>query len=260
MSFKKASKLSVKNIVLALSLVLALFHLYTASLGILPSYFQSSVHWGLVASVIFLLKPIKYKKFRILDYLLIGVNWYLIYYLITVQEELITRAGAYTTQEVILGVCALLIGLEAGRRTVGLILPLLTVFFIFYALFGNLFPGMFQSASFSVERIAPYLYIGSDGLFGQVLYVSAQFIFLFVLFGAILNITGAGDFFVNLAYAIAGRIAGGPAQAAIVSSMLMGTINGSGAANVASTGSFTIPLMKRVGFKSHYAGDRKSVV
>ncbi|MDC3424223.1 TRAP transporter permease [Aquibacillus sp. 3ASR75-11] len=251
--------INTKNIILFVSLLLAGFHLYTASFGILPSYFQSSFHWGAIATIIFLLKPLKIKSLRIVDYALILINWYLVFYLITVQDELVTRAGAYTTQEVLLGILALLIGLEAARRTLGYILPVLSILFIFYAMFGNLFPGMLQTASFSLDRISPYLYTGNDGLFGQVLLVSAQFIFLFVLFGAILNITGAGTFFVNLAYSIAGKVSGGPAQAAVLSSMLMGTINGSGAANVVTTGSFTIPLMKRVGFKPAYAGAVEAV-
>lgn len=248
-----------KNLIIFASLVLAVFHLYTASFGILANYFQTSVHWGLVATVIFLIKPIKNKYLKIIDYLFITINWYIVYYLITVQEELVTRAGSYTTQEVILGLLALIIGFEAGRRTIGYILPVITLVFIFYALFGNLFPGMLKTMNFTIERLTPYLYTSSDGLFGQVLNVSAQFIFLFVLFGAVLNITGAGDFFVDISNAIAGKLAGGPAQAAVVSSMLMGTINGSGAANVVTTGTFTIPLMKRVGYKPHFAGAVEAV-
>lgn len=179
--------------------------------------------------------------------------------MINVQVELVTRAGSYTSFEVVLGVVAILIALEAGRRTVGLILPIFCVIFLFYALFGNMFPGMFQTANFSISRIAPYLYTGSDGLYGQIILVSAQFIFLFLLFGAVLKLTGAGNFFVDLAYAVAGKVSGGPAQAAILSSMLMGTVNGSGAANVVTTGTFTIPLMKKVGYKPRFAGAVEAV-
>src|SRR5699024_8094780 len=247
------------NFLLIVALIMAIFHLYTASFGILPGYAQTSIHWGLVATVIFVLKPFNNDYLKILDYLIIAVNWYIVYYIITVQEELVVRSGDYTTQEVILGVLIMLIGFEAGRRTIGYILTILVILFIVYAMFGLYFPGSFKTASFSMERISPYLFVGSDGFFGQVLSVSAEFIFLFVLFGAVLNITGAGDFFVNISYSIAGKISGGPAQAAVVSSMLMGTINGSGAANVVTTGSFTIPLMKRVGFQGYYAGAVEAV-
>ena len=259
MSIGYSKYLNIKGLLVFLGLSLGLFHLYTASFGILPGYFQSSVHWGLISTIIFLLKPLKNKYLRVMDYAFILINWYIVYYLISVQDELVTRAGAYTTLEVVLGVLAITIGFEAARRTIGYILPVLCLVFILYAMFGMYFPGALQTANFSIDRISPYLYTGSDGLFGQVIYVSAQFIFLFVLFGAVLNITGAGNFFVNLSYAVSGKIAGGPAQAAVLSSMLMGTINGSGAANVVTTGTFTIPLMKKVGFKPAYAGAVEAV-
>lgn len=260
-----ASKLSARDIltadriVLVFAVALACFHLYTASFGILPGYFQSSVHWALVASVLFLTRPLKFRFGRVIDVALIAASWYISYYLISVQTELVMRAGAYTDFEVALGVAAILIALEAGRRTVGFILPIFCVGFMLYALFGNLFPGMFKTANFPITRIAPYLYTGSDGLYGQIILVSAQFIFLFLLFGAVLKLTGAGTFFVDIAYAAAGRVSGGPAQAAVLSSMLMGTVNGSGAANVVTTGTFTIPLMKKVGYKPSFAGAVEAV-
>jgi len=251
--------INLKGCLLLLGLFLSLFHLYTASFGILPGYLQSSIHWGIISTIIFLIKPLQNKYLKVVDYLFIIANWYIIYYLISVQDELVSRAGAYTSQEVVLGVLAIIIGLEASRRTIGYILPIFSLVFMLYAMFGSYFPGMLKTANFSIERISPYLYVGSDGLFGQVIYVSAQFIFLFVLFGAVLNITGAGNFFVQLSYSISGKMSGGPAQAAVLSSMLMGTINGSGAANVVTTGTFTIPLMKKVGFKPSYAGAVEAV-
>ncbi|GAE35031.1 TRAP-type uncharacterized transport system [Halalkalibacter akibai JCM 9157] len=250
---------TVDKVILFLAISLATFHLYTASFGILPGYFQSAVHWALIASIIFLIKPLKFKYSKFIDVPLILISWCISYYLITVQKDLVMRAGAYTDLEVLLGILAILIALEAGRRTVGLILPIFCLAFLLYALFGNYFPGMFQTANFSISRIAPYLYTGSDGLYGQIILVSAQFIFLFLLFGAVLKLTGAGNFFVDLAYSVAGKISGGPAQAAILSSMLMGTVNGSGAANVVTTGTFTIPLMKRVGYKAKFAGAVEAV-
>lgn len=251
--------ISVEKVILFLAISLSAFHLYTASFGILPGYFQSAVHWAIIASVLFLIKPLKFKYSKLIDIPLILISWYISYYLITVQKELVMRAGAYTDFEVLLGVLAILIALEAGRRTVGLILPIFCLTFLLYALFGNYFPGMFQTANFSISRIAPYLYTGSDGIYGQIILVSAQFIFLFLLFGSVLKLTGAGNFFVDLAYAVAGRVSGGPAQAAILSSMLMGTVNGSGAANVVTTGTFTIPLMKKVGYKPKFAGAVEAV-
>jgi TRAP transporter 4TM/12TM fusion protein len=141
----------------------------------------------------------------------------------------------------------------------GNILPIIVLVFIGYALLGYLIPGMFHTIRFSIDRIAPYLYTAYEGMFGQTLAVSALFIYLFVAFGTALDLTGAGEFFVDLAYSIAGRAKGGPAQAAVYSSMLLGTINGSGAANVVTTGTFTIPLMKKVGFKPEFAGAVEAV-
>jgi TRAP transporter 4TM/12TM fusion protein len=142
---------------------------------------------------------------------------------------------------------------------VGLILPVIAALFVLYGLYGRYFPGMFKTVRFTMQRLAPYLYTSADGIFGQTMMVSAQFIYLFVFFGCLLDITGAGEFFVDLAFSVAGRARGGPAQAAVFSSMLMGTINGSGAANVVTTGTFTIPLMKKVGFPSEIAGAVEAV-
>ena len=258
-SLTDGMKVPKHKVVLLIALLLAIFHLYTASFGILPGYMQSSIHWALITTLLFIIRPLKGFFGPWLDGALIVITWYITYYLITVQNELVERAGAFTLWEVTLGVLAIFVSLEAGRRSVGFILPLLNILFIFYALFGQSFPGFLQTANFPIDRIAPYLYTSSDGLFGQVLYVSAQFIFLYILFGAVLNLTGAGTFFVDLAYSVAGKIAGGPAQAAVVSSMLMGSINGSGAANVVTTGTFTIPLMKKVGYKPEMAGAIEAV-
>ncbi|MDK2866196.1 MAG: hypothetical protein PWP51_36 [Clostridiales bacterium] len=238
---------------------LASFHLYTASVGILPSYAQASVHWALVSAYILLTKPLKFKFGRLIDLAIIAVNVYLTYYQMVIQEDMIFRAGIYYKYEIVLSVIALLIALEVSRRVIGFILPIISVLFLSYALLGSHLSGLFKTVSFSISRIAPYLYTSTDGLFGQTLLVSAQFIFLFVLFGTILDMTGAGSFFVDMSFSLTGRARGGPAQAAIYSSMLMGTINGSGAANVVTTGTFTIPLMKKVGFKPSMSGAIEAV-
>jgi len=246
-------------LVLVISIGLALFHMYTASIGVLPAYEQSAVHWGLIGTYIIITRPLKFKGGVIIDALLAATNVFLSYYQIILQERFIETAGLYSDFEKILSIVAIVVALEIARRSIGKTLPVIAVLFITYALFGNNLSGVFKTVKFTLERIAPYLYTSSDGLYGQTLYVSAQFIFLFVLFGAILDMTGAGEFFVNIAFALTGRIRGGPAQAAVFSSMLMGTINGSGAANVVTTGTFTIPLMKKVGFKPAFAGAVEAV-
>jgi len=133
-------------------------------------------------------------------------------------------------------------------------LPIVAIVALLYAVSGPYLPGMLAHPGFPISELAPYMYLRTDGIFGVPLGVSASFIFLFVLFGAILNVSGAGQFFIDLALALTGRSRGGPAKAAIVSSALMGSVSGSSVANTVTTGSFTIPLMKSVGYPSHFAG------
>ena len=256
----KNQKIKIADmLILIISISMALFHMYTASFGIMPSYAQAAIHWGLVGSYIIITKPLKFKGGRILDIALVALNIFLSVYQLIIQEKFVKTAGVYSEFEIYLSIAAILLALEIARRAIGKTLPIIAILFITYALFGHNLSGIFKTVRFSIERIAPYLYTSSDGLYGQTLYVSAQFIFLFVLFGAILDMTGAGEFFVNIAFALTGKVRGGPAQAAIYSSMLMGTINGSGAANVVTTGTFTIPLMKKVGFRPAMAGAIEAV-
>lgn len=248
-SLNKSNKLSA-HIPLILAISLAVFHIYTASIGILPGYALAAVHWALVGTYIILTKPLKFKFGKVLDILLIGVNIYLSIYLINLQKEMIFRSGIYTDFEVILSIVAIVSALLISGRVLEKSLSVLSVIFIAYALFGNYIGGMFHTVKFSVNRIATYLYTSTDGLYGETLLVSARFIFIFLIFGAVLEVTGAGQFFVDLCLSFTGKYRGGPAQASVYASMLMGTISGSGAANVAATGPFTIPLMKRVGYDS----------
>ncbi|MBO1265824.1 TRAP transporter permease [Proteiniclasticum sp. SCR006] len=258
-SSKNGIRKVTDRIVIILSIILAFFHLYTASIGVLPAYEQAAIHWGIVGSYIVLTRPLKFKGGKIIDLLILFTNIFVSWYQISLQEKFIETAGVYSRFDIIISVVAILLALEIARRAIGNILPIISVLFLIYALFGNNLPGVFKTVKFSVSRLAPYLFTSSDGLYGQTLYVSAQFIFLFVLFGTILDMTGAGEFFVNIAFALTGKVKGGPAQAAIYSSMLMGSINGSGAANVVTTGTFTIPLMKKVGFKPAFSGAVEAV-
>lgn len=249
----------IEKLVVGTAVILALFHLYTASIGVLPAYSQAAIHWGIVGTFIVLTKPLKFKGGRILDLILIALNIFLSWYQINLQEKFVEAAGVYSKVDIAVSILAIVLAIEIARRAIGNILPIIAGIFILYALYGRYLPGIFKTVKFSISRLAPYLFTSSDGLYGQTLYVSAQFIFLFVLFGTILDLTGAGEFFVNIAFALTGKVKGGPAQAAVYSSMLMGTINGSGAANVVTTGTFTIPLMKKVGFKPAFAGAVEAV-
>jgi TRAP transporter 4TM/12TM fusion protein len=235
------------------------FHLWTASFGVYPAYFLSAVHWALIGSFIIINKPLKFPGGRAIDLLLLIINVFICIYEIRLQQIFVLTAGVYSRLDIYISIAALFIAIIIGIRIVGVILPVIAALFVLYGLYGRYFPGMFKTVRFTMQRLAPYLYTSADGIFGQTMMVSAQFIYLFVFFGCVLEITGAGEFFVDTAFSVAGRARGGPAQAAAFSSMLMGTINGSGAANVVTTGTFTIPLMKKVGFPSEIAGAVEAV-
>ncbi|MEG0853444.1 MAG: TRAP transporter fused permease subunit [Angelakisella sp.] len=246
--------------VCCIAIGMALFHLYTASLGAMTPYAQTAIHWAFVGSYIVLTRPLKFWGGRIIDILFIGLNLFLSYYLLVIQENAIQSAGIYSQMEVLISILAVVCALAISWRVLGPILPVICILFMLYGLYGRYIPGIFKTGKFSVQRLATDLYANvSSGMYGQTLYVSAQFIFLFVLFGTLLELTGAGEFFVDLAFSVAGKSRGGPAQAAVYSSMLMGTINGSGAANVVTTGTFTIPLMKKVGYSAGMSGAVEAV-
>ena len=168
-------------------------------------------------------------------------------------------ASMYNDYQYFVMITFVMVALCIGYRALGRILPTLCILFIIYALFGRYLPGVWESARLSVKRLGSYLAVGSEGLFGSALSTAGNYIFLFVLFGSVLSFIGAGEFFVKIAFAAFGKVCGGPAQAAIYSSMLMGMVNGSGAANVVTTGTFTIPLMKRTGFDPNTAGAVEAV-
>ena len=144
--------------------------------------------------------------------------------------------------------------LEAARRVTGWALPILAILFYFYALFGRGFSGIFKHRGYEWDIVINQLYVTTEGIYGTAIGVSATYIFLFILFGAILGRSGMGQFFNDIAIALAGHTKGGPAKVAVLASGFLGSINGSALANVVTTGAFTIPLMKRIGYKRNFAG------
>lgn len=245
--------------ILVASVGLFLFHMYTGWFGAYFSIIQRSIHFMLILIITFSLFARTEKDRRDMiqwyDFIFIGLSIVLCFYVLINIHELVWRAGNPNKVDVILGVVLILITLEATRRAVGSPLMFVAIFFLFYALvLGPYLPGRFAHGTFSLRRVAYYLYLTDAGIFGTPLGVSATFVYLFVLFGSILNATGAGQFFIDFATALTGYTRGGPAKAAVVSSGMMGTISGSSTANVVTTGSFTIPLMKSVGYSPVFAG------
>ena len=245
--------------VLAASIGLFVFHMYTGWFGAYFSLIQRSIHFTFILILTFSIyartEHIRRDKIQWYDFAIIGLAIVLSFYVLINIHELVWRAGNPNQTDVILGVILILITLEATRRAVGTPLMFVAIFFLLYALvFGPYMPGRFSHGTFSISRVAYYLYLTDAGIFGTPLGVSANFVYLFILFGSILNKTGAGKFFIDFATALTGYTRGGPAKAAVVSSGMMGTISGSSTANTVTTGSFTIPLMKNIGYSSVFAG------
>ncbi|MFC1715830.1 TRAP transporter permease [Candidatus Poribacteria bacterium] len=175
-------------------------------------------------------------------------------YIFVSYEQIVDRAGMPTTLDLVFGLLAILLVMEAARRAIGWDLPVLAVLCLIYAYFGPYMPGFLAHRGYSVKRIIEHMYLGTEGIYGIPLGVVATYVFHFVLFGIFVSKTGLGQLFIDIAMAIAGRSTGGPAKVAVISSGFLGSINGSSIANTVTTGSFTIPLMKRVGYTARFAG------
>jgi len=218
-----------------------------------------ALHWLLMSIMLFALYPFSRKRSPLtrmsapdVIFLVVSVGiclWIFIY-----STSIMKRAGTYGTMDVVMGTILVLIVLEAARRAAGLAVPLIAVVFIGYALFGPYLPDVLAHKGYSIERLCTYLSLSTDGIFGVPIGVSANFILLFILYGALLRKTGAGQFFTDVAFALTGWTRGGPAKAAVVSSAFFGMISGSSVANTVTTGTFTIPLMKRTGYPPYFAG------
>jgi len=195
-----------------------------------------------------------YKPFLLIDLLLVVLSFLVGLYILVEYWDFIERVGIPTQWDIAFSFAALFLILEATRRTVGLPLLIIVLVFLFYTFLGHLLPPPLSHKGYDLERITTTFYMTQNGIFGVALKTMSQYIFLFIAFGAFFSISGGTEFFIDLASSIFGRLRGGPAKIAVVSSGMMGTISGSAVANTVTTGTFTIPLMKRIGFESHVAG------
>lgn len=259
---------TLKRALLALAFVVAAaltaFQLYTGLFGVLNAVYQRAAHWGLVSTYIFLYNLCNPKAKP--AWLFVPVNVagllcsvastaYILVNFVAIQN----RLGLTLPADVYFGVLLIVSVVACGYQTLGWALPSISVIFLLYALFGHLLPGALNHQMFTLKRLVSFLYLGTEGIYGSAMSVSATFIFMFILFGVFLEKTGAGQFFVDLALAGTGRMTGGPAMASVASSALMGTISGSGVSNVVTTGTFTIPLMKSCGYDKDFAGAVEAV-
>jgi TRAP transporter 4TM/12TM fusion protein len=240
------------------AILFSVFELWSNSYGIMLSMLQGGVFLAFLLFLIFLLYPARKGSPRdripITDWILacLGVSGG--FYTYFTFETFARRNLVANELDYLFAALTILLVLEATRRAVGIWLSLISIVFLIYAYFGPYFPGVFAHGGFSLERILLRMYLVDEGLYGITSKVAATYIYLFVLFGAFLSASGTAAFFNQLAIACSGKAAGGPAKVAVISSAIMGTISGSAVANVATTGTFTIPLMKRVGYRSSFAG------
>ena len=255
--YRRLSGLPAKFLTVWL-VAMAAFHLYTASLGVLPIAIIRAVHLTFAIVAVFILYPATRKGSKTsvpwYDWLLATASCGVIGYIVVMFNDITRRGALPLPYEIYLGAAAVILILEGGRRIVGNVLPILSSLFLFYCYFGQVMPGMFMHRGYSLSRIVQHMYLTPEGIFGVALGVSATFAVRFIIFGAVPCKSGGARVFIERDLAIAGSAPGGPAKVAVVASGLLGTINGSSVANVATTGTFTIPLMKRVGYKPEYAG------
>lgn len=241
-----------------LCVMFSIFHLYTAAIGVFPAQIQRPIHLAFAISIGFLLYPISCSKSRtkmdLLDVILALLGAWVCIYLTVNYQNIMMQGGMPTKWDVVFGSVAILLVLEGTRRVVGLPMTLVASAFLLYAKLGPYIPGMLGHRGYSINRIVAHMYLSTEGLFGLPLGVSATFVFMFVLFGAFLQKSGLGKFFIDLALVLAGHRVGGPAKVSVCASCLFGTISGSSVANTVTTGVFTIPLMKNIGYPPAFAG------
>ena len=246
------------RVVAGVALAFSTFQLVIAAFAPLSSLPTRSLHVGFLLALSFLIYPVSRRanRHRIASYdaALAAIGFALAFYHLVFEAELIQRSGDPSTTDLVVGTVFIVLVFEAARRVLGLALPIICAAFLAYGLFGQFFPSAIAHRGYGFDQIVSQLFLGTEGIFGIPVLVSATYIFLFILFGSFLEHAGMVSLFNNIALGFVGHARGGPAKVAVISSGLMGTISGSGVANVLTTGQFTIPLMKRFGYAPVFAG------
>ncbi|EGL83217.1 TRAP transporter, 4TM/12TM fusion protein [Caldalkalibacillus thermarum TA2.A1] len=246
----------VRTLFLIIAVTGALFHLYILNFHPIDPWVFRSTHLVFGAVLGFMLFPGwrgAKDKVHPVDWVLIIATIFVGYYIFANLNQILFRFGvAPTTMDFIVALVGVLLVFELTRRTSGWMLPLLAGVFVLYVMLGPWLPGILNHSGYRFDRFVTYIY-GLDGVFGVTLDVSSKYIVLFIIFGAFLQMSRVGHYFMDVAFAVAGGLRGGPAKVAIFSSGLMGMMNGTSAGNAVATGSLTIPLMKRVGYQPKFA-------
>ncbi|MBN2516311.1 MAG: TRAP transporter permease [Deltaproteobacteria bacterium] len=241
-----------------IAIATSLYHIFYAYVHPFFALDHRAIHWFFMSILIFSLYPFSKKRsplrrMSVFDWIFLLGSAGICIWIFIYSTPILNRAGSFLTIDVTMGSILVILVLEASRRSTGPAVPLVALFFICYALFGPYLPDALMHKGYSIKRISTYLALSTDGIFGVPIGVSANFILLFILYGALLRKTGAGQFFTDVAFALTGWTRGGPAKAAVASSTFFGMISGSSVANTVTTGSFTIPLMKRTGYPDYFA-------
>ncbi len=260
------------KIVAAIAIIWSLFQLWYASpfpfwfnIGMFKGLPARAIHLGFALLLAFLIFPYsRGKKISIIDILISLIAAFCCLYIYFFYDQLVDRGGILLKInlsenliipiELIIGICGILILLEATRRVIGIPLVIIAICFLLFSYFGKYAPEMISHGGLSLKRLVGFQWFDQEAIFGIPIGVSVDFIFLFVLFGALLETAGGGKYFLDLAFAMVGKMIGGPAKAAILGSGMTGLISGSSIANTVTTGTFTIPIMKKTGFSKEKAG------
>lgn len=246
------------TIINAICIIFCIFQVYTATFGVLDAQLQRAVHLAFGFALVFLLYPMRQSWSRNemnwidVGFAVLGVCVSM--YIVVFYHDLVLRAGMNTETDYIVALIGTLLVIEGARRVVGWPMITIAILFVLYGLFGRMLPGIIAHRGLGLHELVNYLYYTTEGIFGTPMGVSSTFIYLFILFGAYLETTGLGKFFIDISNAIAGWASGGPAKVAVISSALEGTVSGSSVANVVGSGSFTIPMMKKLGYGKDFAG------
>lgn len=251
---------SILKVVAVIGIGLSLFELYTAGIIAMTAMRHRSVFLTSILVIAFLTRPL-YKGARrdrlngalCVDLILVAMSVAVGAYIFIDLHGIFDRQGDWSQWDITVGIVLVLLVLEATRRVIGLNLTCIASGFLLFGYFGPYMPDILMHKEYSIERMATTLSLTTEGIFGLPTGVAATFVFIFILFGSFLEKTGAGNFFIDMAYSITGRFSGGPAKTAVVASGFMGSVAGSAIANVVATGSFTIPMMKKIGYKPHVA-------
>jgi len=249
-----------KKVLTIIGVGISSYHLYKVFSGIHDPYLDRSLHLTMFLVLAFLYDIFSEKRSKvgkIADAVCIALATSSYFYILLEAERLLTRfywADPVTNLDIFFGITVMLLILEVCRRRIGIVLPIIVSVFLLYAYFGKSMPGLLKHCGFGVKMIVDQMFLTVNGIYGTAISVSLRYIVIFIIFGAFLQISGAGDVLNDFAMSLVGHTRGGPAKIAVLSSALFGTISGASTANIVTTGSFTIPMMKKQGYSAHFAG------